>query len=75
MDLTKEDWSEWKAHPCTKAACKDVEEKISDVKDSLEDVMAHDTTEKVAMAVVYKLGLIDGARALLEVTEDHTDED
>jgi hypothetical protein len=75
VDLTKEDWSEWKSHPCTVAACKDINDKIEESKEGLQSVRFLETSDEIARDLVFRMGVWEGAKALLEVIEERTDED
>lgn len=67
MDLTKEEWSEWKAHPCTKAMVDIVEEAITAAKAEERGRLTAEETIRNAHRVD---GWCEGAGEILNILEE-----
>ena len=72
MDLTKEDWSAWKANPCTKEMVRIVEEAITAAKD---ESRGRDTIDETIKNAHFVDGWCVGAGEILDIMEDIADED
>lgn len=72
MDLTKEDWSAWKANPCTKAMCEIMEEAIIEAKN---EPRGRDTVDETLKNTYFIDGWCVGVQEILDQVEASTDED
>lgn len=72
MDLSSEDWSEWKAHPCTKAMADIVESAITEAKSAPR---GRNTAEATIQNAHFVDGWCEGAGEILSIMEDIINED
>ena len=71
MDLTKEDWSEWKGHPCTKAMVDIVKDAILEAKDQERGRLTAEETIRNAHRVD---GWCEGAGEILNIIEEQIED-
>jgi hypothetical protein len=76
MNLTKEMFNEWKAHPVTQAVFEEIQKAKDSLKDSMcEGVTIGDTAEKTHGLTNKMLGQIEGLNQLLNISYEEDEEE